>query len=90
MAVELSDGDKSLFMDMESLFEHPGWNRLVQGWHEETRMLPEAAFYNAKSMDDMLAFRVRMGLLRELLDLPNTLSNRKQELLAGNEQAADI
>lgn len=75
----LTEADKAFFMDMEDLFNRPGWARLTQGWKNEADKLPEAMFYNAKTPEDMLTFRVRMELLRELISLPDAIQRAKAE-----------
>ena len=85
----LTDEEKDFYMTMESLFDHPGWARLVQGWHNEVQLMPEQVFYNDK-LDAVIlaAARTRMQLLRELLDLPNILRQQRSE--AELEQTDDI
>jgi len=85
MAKQLTDEQKAFFMDMESLFNHPGWARLKQGWQAEFDALPQSSFYNAKSMEDMLADRTRLRLLHELLELPAQIERMKQEILEADE-----
>jgi hypothetical protein len=85
---KLTDEQKAFFMDMESLFNHPGWARLRQGWQTEFEAIPQASFYNAKSMDDMLADRTRMRLLHELIELPAQIERMKQEIL--NDEADPV
>lgn len=85
MAIKLNEEQKAFFMDMESLFNHPGWARLKKRWQDEFNAIPQSSFYNAKSMDDMLADRVRMGLLHELLELPNQIDRMKQDILEADE-----
>lgn len=76
---------KAFFMDMENMFNSAGWGRLQQGWESELNSLPEAVFYNAKTVEDLQAGRVRAALLRELLDLPAAVERQKEEIQAGHD-----
>lgn len=87
----LTDEKKDFYMTMESLFDHPGWALLVQGWHTEAQLLPEQVFYDDKLDAATLAgYRVRMQLLRTLLDLPHLLQQQRAEEEDEHEQADDL
>ena len=87
----LTAEEKEFYMTMEDLFDHPGWALLVQGWHNEAQLLPEQVFYDTKLDAATLAgARVRMQLLRELLDLPNILRQQRTERETELEQADDL
>jgi hypothetical protein len=77
----LTDDQKAFFMDMENLFNSPGWARLNQGWLTEMKALPEAAFFNSKTIEELDSERVRLRLLSELVGLPQTIEQMKEAIL---------
>jgi hypothetical protein len=78
---QMTPEEAEFFRDMESLFLQPGWTRLVQGWVEELGRMPSIAFFSAKSMDDVLAARVRHETLTELVQLPEHIERLRAEVL---------
>lgn len=75
----------AFFRDMEQTFMTPGWTRLVKGWKDEAEALPQIAFFSGKDMADIETARVRFSLLQELINLPEVLQARHQELLEPTE-----
>jgi hypothetical protein len=57
----LSDDEQSYFRDMESLFNHPGWERLMRELAASVERLPFDTFQNATSMDHVIAARARVA-----------------------------
>lgn len=83
---KLSAQQQEFYGSLENTFNTPGWALMVQGWKEERDQLPLAVFFNAQTMDDVNAARVRYGLLDELLALPETIEQQKlNSLEIGNE-----
>ncbi len=71
---------------LEQTFLTPGWALMVQGWKEEQDTLPLNVFFNAQSMDDIRAARVRYGLLDELIKLPETIAQQKLNVINAAEE----
>jgi hypothetical protein len=82
----LTDEQKTFYQEMENTFNTPGWEYMKQGWAEEQSQIPLAVFFNAKSIDDVKAARVRYGLLDELLSLPETLTQQRENVEQGDEE----
>jgi len=61
----------TFFRELDSTFRTPGWVHLTAGWKEEMEAIPFAAFYNAKSMEELEAARIRYQLLNSLVELPD-------------------
>jgi hypothetical protein len=78
---DLTPQQAEFYGNLEQTFLSTGWKLLVQGWTEERDALPLAAFFNAQSMDDLRAAKVRFGLLDELINLPATIGQQKLNLL---------
>lgn len=76
----LSDDEKSYFMDMESLFNHPGWARLTKEIQAEVDRQPEATFDNAKSWDDVLSARQWRKALLTMISYPDHVDQRRSNL----------
>lgn len=77
---------KQHFMEMEMLFNQPGWRKLVDGWKEERDALYEAAFWNSKSFEDVLLARERWHMLNQLIELRETIDEQK----AAAERIEDV
>jgi len=77
MTAILSDEQKSFYASMEGTFNTPGWELMRQGWQNEVDQLPLNAFFNANSVEDLRAARVRYAMLKEMIDLPETIENQK-------------
>ena len=75
--MSLTPQQKEFYAQMENTFMTPGWGLMVQGWREEQEQLPTAVFFNAKTIDDVRAAKVRFGLLDELINLPETIAAQK-------------
>lgn len=75
--MSLTDQQKEFYGNLERMFESPGWALITQGWTEERDQLPMAAFFNAQTIEDIRAARVRYGLLDELIQLPDTIAQQK-------------
>jgi|14_taG_2_1085336.scaffolds.fasta_scaffold12559_4 hypothetical protein len=82
----LTPQQKEFFSSLEQTFNTPGWGLLKQGWAEERDGLPTAAFFNVNDVEELRAFRVRYGLLDELVSLPETIAQQK---LNAVEEAED-
>jgi hypothetical protein len=76
----LSDDELGYFMDMESLFNHPGWARLSREIQAEMRSLPDITFASAKSWDDIVKARVRYEAIETLLNYPQSIEQRRSNL----------
>lgn len=76
----LSDDERSYFMDMESLFNHPGWTRLAREIKAEADRVPGATFDTAKSWDAVLEARSWRRALETLLSYPDSIEQRRQNL----------
>lgn len=74
---KLTAQQQEFYSNLENTFNTQGWALMVQGWKEEQKQLPLAAFFNAQTMDDVRAARVRYGLLDELITLPDTIEQQK-------------
>jgi len=79
--MELNDKQLEFFTNMERLFDQPGWAMITQGWEAERDALYERVFFNAKTMEDVDNARVRFGLLNELVELPKTVQQQKDQVL---------
>jgi len=77
----LTPQQTEFFIAMETTFNTPGWELLIQGWTDERDSLYEQVFFNAKDVDDIRAARVRYGILNELIELANTTQRTKEETL---------
>ena len=82
MADLFTADENSFFMDMENLFNSPGWGRLQKGWQEEHDSIAEDSFFNAKSYEDVELARVRRGMLSELINLPANIARQKESILS--------
>lgn len=79
----LTPEQKEFFSSLEHTFNTPGWTLLVRGWTEERDGLPTAAFFNANETEELRAFRVRYGLLDELVNLPETIAQQQLDAIEG-------
>lgn len=79
--MELTTKQIEYFSAMESTFNTPGWTLIRHGWEEERNSLAERMFFNAKSFEDVSNARVRYGLLNELVNLPQTIEQQRQQLV---------
>lgn len=86
----LSNEDKALFSDLEVTYNSPGWARLKQGWQEEMDNLPEAAFFNCKTLEDLHTYRVRYGLLKELVELPEDMEEARLALMEDKDESEHV
>lgn len=84
----LSDDELGYFMDMESLFNHPGWARLTKELKAKLDMLPAVMFASAKSYEEVQAARIRHEELTTLLHYPQLLEQRRANI--ERERAAEI
>lgn len=80
MSKLLSDDELGFFMDMESLFNHPGWERLTKEIAAEVSALPATIFASAKSWEALLAARERYAALQTLLAYPTLMDQRRANL----------
>ena len=88
MSKLLSDDELGYFIDMESLFNHPGWARLSKEIAAEMKNAPEVTFATAKSWDDVTRARDRYTALQTMLNLPNEVQMKRDAIEA--ERAAQI
>lgn len=76
----LSDDEQSYFMDMESLFNHVGWERLTREMRAELDAIPQEAFLHAKAWEDVHKARARHEALKTLISYPEAVELRRQHL----------
>lgn len=76
----LSDDEQSYFMEMESLFNHPGWTRLSKEILAEAQALPARMFAAAKSWEDVQQARARFEALETLLSYPSHIDQRRANI----------
>jgi hypothetical protein len=76
----LSDDEKSYFMDMESLFNHPGWTRLTTEMRKELEHIPQEVFTHAKTWETILEARARESVLRTFVEYPDAIEQRRAAL----------
>lgn len=76
----LSDDEKNYFMDMESLFNHPGWTRLTTEMQKELDQIPLDAFRYAKNYEMMQEARARETVLRTFVEYPQAIEDRRTAL----------
>lgn len=76
----LSDDELGYFMDMESLFNHPGWARLTKEIKAKLDTIPGVMFASAKSWEEMMVARVRHEELTTLLYYPQLIEQRRGNL----------
>lgn len=76
----LSDDELGYFMDMESLFNHPGWARLVKEIKAEVERTPAVMFASAKSWEDVQKARERYTALETLLAYPAHVEQRRANM----------
>lgn len=84
--MKLNDEQQEYFAAMEQMFNTQGWTLVQRGWKEEQDALAERMFFNAKDMEDIVAARVRYGLLDELSKLPEMIERQKQAILTGADE----
>ncbi len=77
---ELTEQQIEFFTAMEATFNTPGWELMTQGWEAERNGLAEHAFFGVKSMEDMRIVRLRYRLLTELIELPKTIGQQREEV----------
>lgn len=84
------DDNTQLYADLEHTFNTPGWSRLVEGWKEEQKWLPEFAFYNAKTVEDLELARVRHKLLSELISLADDIRQQREALEEAEQEPENV
>ena len=77
----MREEQKQFFMEMDLLFRQPGWARLVDGWKQERDALPEAAFWNARTIEELMIARERYALLDQLCQLPDAIAEQQKEVV---------
>lgn len=77
----LTSQEEAFYRELEHTFGTAGWVRLTIGWKEERDAIPQNAFLNAKTMEDLEAARVRYELLTSLIDLPSHHTMFRLELI---------
>ena len=77
--MQLTEEQIEFYSAMEGTFLTPGWTLLTRGWKNEQDGLAESMLFNAQSMDDINATRVRYALLNELVSLPETIAGQKKQ-----------
>lgn len=78
--MKLTEQQIEFYAAMDSTFMTPGWSLLTKGWQLEQSGLAESMLFNAQSMDDINATRVRFALLNELINLPETIAGQKTQV----------
>lgn len=86
--MELDPKQVEFFTTMQNTFESPGWELLKQGWQSEVDQIPNAVFYNAKSIEEVGYARERVKLLNEMLALPAVIAMQRQQILDMDEADA--
>jgi len=79
--MKLTEQQKEFFASMESTLDSSGWALMENGWRDEQERLESRVFFGAKDMNDVLEARVRYGLLKELLDMPEMIREQKETIL---------
>lgn len=82
---DLTPQQNEFYSSMEGTFRTAGWDLLVTGWKQERDQLPENVFFNAQSLEDIRAARVRYKLLEEMITLPETLEQQKINVVNDND-----
>ncbi len=77
---DLTEKEQVFFRELDATFKTPGWVRLSAGWKDELEAIPLNAFFNAKSMEELEAARIRYELLTSLVDLPAHHEQARLEL----------
>ena len=77
----MQEKERIFFRELETTFQTPGWARLTVGWKEELDAIPLNAFWNAKTMEDLEAARIRYELLTSLVDLPEHHDRARLEII---------
>lgn len=85
-ALLLTDEERSMFHDFESMFNSDGWSRLMKEYEVELRELPIQAFETAKNFDEIVQARIRLAMLSELALYPEIIEARKQNIIQVREQ----
>lgn len=76
---------EAFFRELDATFNTAGWVRLTVGWKEELEAIPLAAFFNAKSMEELEAARIRYELLTSLTELPDHHERARLEIKTNEE-----
>lgn len=79
--MSLDKKETQFFRELEHTFGTAGWVRLATGWKEERDAIPEQCFFNAKTMQEIEAARVRYELLTALIDLPVHQERARLEII---------
>jgi len=85
----LSDDEKAYFIDMESLFNHPGWERLTREMRAEAELIPQSAFRSASNFEKIIEARARLEALETLIGYPDAVDQRRQHLEMIKQQAIE-
>jgi len=88
MSKLLTSDERMEFMAWERLFESDGWRLLTEDMHEEVEVGPGYWFANASDWEQLVAARVRLRVISELLAYPDIIRTRKENLLISREQQA--
>lgn len=78
----LTDEEGSYFRDMESLFNQPGWTRLVKELDASIDGVDVASFWGAKSYEEILVLRAKLEERRTLRDYPSIIEQRRADTIA--------
>ena len=81
-----SNEEKRIQREWRELFESPGWQRFIKEKQEELDAIPTVAFYSAKDLDELVAYRVRARLLGEVIAQESIVEKQNQERLMELEQ----
>lgn len=86
----LTDSERSYFSEFEEFFDSPAWRALAEGWRKDLEALPERAFWEAKSWDEILAARALCTKLKEYLSAPQLIAYRKAAMIEERQFIADV
>jgi len=78
----LTDEEGSYFRDMESLFSHPGWVRLIQELNTSIDGMDADAFWTVRSFDQLMVLRAKLEERKRLRDYPQIIERLKEDTIA--------
>lgn len=83
----LTDDERSYFYEFETMFNSPGWERLMNEYKNERDAVPEDIFWGAKNYDDVVQARTRLAVLMELSKYPDIIQSRKDVIIKERQDA---
>ena len=78
----LTDEEGSYFRDMESLFSHPGWVRLIAELNTSIDGADSEAFWTVRSYEQLMVLRAKLEERRRLRDYPQIVERFKEDIIA--------